>query len=76
MPGTGAPASVHQCYRTRQARGLFFTLFQEDTCGLCISSQVLSCLGASALPEQLLQLIKAKAEEQCSKEKGFWKALG
>lgn len=68
--GTGAPASVHHCDRTQQVRDLFFPLIQGDCFFvLCISSQARRHL--RALAEQLLQVTKAKAEWEHSKEKGF-----
>jgi len=51
----------------------FFLLFRGNVFASCLSSQVHRCLGARALAEQLLQATEAKAKQECSKEKGFWK---
>lgn len=71
MPGTSALPLVHRRYGTQQVRGLFFPLIQEDFFVSCIYSQVCRHLGTRASAEQLLQVIKAKAEKECGKEKGF-----
>lgn len=70
-PGTGALASVPHSYGTQQVRGLFFLLVQGDYFVLSIYSLAHRHLRTGPLAEQLLQVTKAKAKWECTKEKGL-----
>lgn len=73
-PGTGALASVPHSYGTQQVRGLFFLLIWGDYFVLSIYSLACRNLRTGPLAEQLLQVIKAKAKWECTKEEGLWEA--
>lgn len=70
-PGTGALASVPHSYGTQQVRGLFSLLIEGDYFVLPIYCLAHRHLRTGPLAEQLLQMIKAKAKWECTKEKGL-----